>query len=323
LEATLADLARDHDLLLVEGHKDTPLPKLWVGNAETSSPPEHVTGVLEILPWNSDRLETFLKLVDDWLPKAWLSLPLFAGLLVGGKSSRMGSPKQLVNFGDSTLGGIAAHALMEAIGEPKTNCDPSGAELLSPNIVVLGAGPVSDALQNLQRLPDAPELVGPIAGLLAAHRWAPRAAWVLAACDHPWLTSEDIRWLINQRRPGAWAILPRQSDNHPCPTLALYEPQSLTVLERSLLVRGTDVRLAELFNHQHTLISPRFSRGLLNVNTPEELLTEVELAEASQQSIRDRRRPSATGVDNTILNYPTKPPNAGKTVWNEEGKSWQ
>ena len=45
LEATLSDLARDHDLLLVEGHKDTPLPKLWVGNAEASAPPEHVTDV--------------------------------------------------------------------------------------------------------------------------------------------------------------------------------------------------------------------------------------------------------------------------------------
>jgi molybdopterin-guanine dinucleotide biosynthesis protein MobB len=33
LEATLARLGRDHDLLLVEGHKDTPLPKFWLGKA--------------------------------------------------------------------------------------------------------------------------------------------------------------------------------------------------------------------------------------------------------------------------------------------------
>ena len=99
LEATLADLARDHDLLLVEGHKDTPLPKLWVGNAEMSFPPEHVTDVQEILPWDSDRLTALLKFIDKWLPKVWASRPLYAGLLVGGKSSRMGRPKQLLSFG--------------------------------------------------------------------------------------------------------------------------------------------------------------------------------------------------------------------------------
>jgi molybdopterin-guanine dinucleotide biosynthesis protein A len=285
LQATLSDLARDHDLLLVEGHKDTPLPKLWIGNAETSSPPEHVTGIKEILPWDSDRLKIFLDFVDKWTPNAWCARPLFAGLLVGGKSSRMGSPKQLVRFGSSTLGEIAAHALSEALGEPRTG----GADSPSPNVVVLGAGSVPAALQCLLRLPDVPELGGPIAGLLAAHRWMPQAAWLLAACDHPWLTSADIRWLINQRRPGVWAILPRQPDDHPCPTLALYEPQSLTVLERSLLVRGpADVRIAELFNHRHSLISSHFTRGLVNVNTPQELMAEVELVEPERRSTRGR-----------------------------------
>ncbi len=280
LQATLADLARDHDLLLVEGHKDTPLPKLWIGNAETSSPPDHVTAVQQILPWDSDRLKIFLDFVEHWLPEAWSARPLFAGLLVGGKSSRMGTPKQLVSFAGSTLSEIAAHALSEAL-KGRGTANPGGVPSLNPNVVILGAGPVPEPLQCLPRLPDVPQVGGPIAGLLAAHRWMPRAAWILAACDHPWLTAEDISWLISQRRPGAWAILPRQPDDHPCPTLALYEPQSLTVLERSLLVRGpADVRLAELFNHQHSFIGPRFTRALVNVNTPQELLAEAELAGA-------------------------------------------
>lgn len=275
LEATLSDLARDHDLLLVEGHKDTPLPKIWVGNAETSSPPDHVTEVQENLPWDSDRLTVFLKFVDNWLPETWASRPLFAGLLVGGKSVRMGRPKQLVSFGASTLGEIAAHALSGGLGEaePHGDCEP-----LSSNLAVLGAGPLPDALQCLPRLPDPPGLAGPVAGLLAAHRWLPHAAWVLAACDHPWLSAADIRWLIQQRRPGKWAIIPRQSDDHPCPTLALYEPQALTVLERSILVRGAgNVRIAQLFNHPRTLIFPSFTRGLENVNTPQELMAQEEL----------------------------------------------
>ncbi len=71
LEAILSDLACDHDLLLVEGHKDTPRPKLWVANAETSVVPQQVTDVLGILLWDSDRVKVPLDLVDRWLPQAW------------------------------------------------------------------------------------------------------------------------------------------------------------------------------------------------------------------------------------------------------------
>ena len=282
LETTLTDLARDHDLLLVEGHKDTPLPKLWVGNAETDSPPEHVTGIQEILPWNCDRLKIFLEYIDSCLPIMWVSRPLFAGLLVGGQSSRMGRPKQLVCFGTSTLGEIAAHALSDGICQEEPNGQVGRTASLK-NVVILGAGPVPDALQPLRRLPDIPGLAGPIAGLLAAHRWAPSASWVLGACDHPWLSTAEIRWLIQRRRPGSWAILPRQSDNHPCPTLALYEPQALTVLERSVLVRGAGaVRIAELIDHPRTLLAAHSTRGLENVNTPQELRAQAEAAEPRQ-----------------------------------------
>jgi len=280
LQATLSDLARDHDLLLVEGHKDTPLPKLWVGNAETTAPPESVTGVQGILPWGSDRLKIFLDFVDSWLPNAWCERSLFAGLLVGGKSSRMGTPKQLISFGGSTLGEIAAYALTEALAEQGT----TAGEDRAPRVVILGAGLLPESLQSLPRLTDLPGLHGPITGLLAAHRWMPHAAWILVACDHPRVSAADIRWLIGQRKPGRWAILPRQPDNHPCPTLALYEPQALTVLERSLLVRGpAGVRLPELFDHQRSFIGPQFTRGVVNVNTPQELKAEAELVEQSRQ----------------------------------------
>jgi len=197
---------------------------------------------------------------------------LFAGLLVGGESSRMGSPKPLVRFGGSTLGEIAVRALRGAIG--------------APNVVLLGAGSVPESMQALTRLLDPPGLKGPAAGLLAAHRWAPNAAWVLAACDHPWLTSADIQWLVEKRRPGAWAIVPRQPDGHPCPTLALYEPQALAVLEQSIVERGAaSVRIAELLDHPRTLIVPTATRGLINVNTPDELSAQEALAKANRSAI--------------------------------------
>jgi len=271
LEATLSDVARDHDLLLVEGHKDTTLPKLWLSSSENSVPPRDVTGVEAFLPWDSDRLGTFLDFVDKWLARAWAMRPTFAGMLVGGKSSRMGSPKQLIEFRGRALGEIAATALSSAFSGESCSVGRDG-ELVNPRLVVIGSGPVPRMLQNITRLADPPGLTGPLAGLLAAHRWNPRAGWMLAACDHPWLNPSDVRGLLDQRRPGAWAIIPTQPDGHPCPTLAFFEPQSLEVLERALLARDpASVRIAEIFDHPHTVISPYSTRGLLSANTPMEL----------------------------------------------------
>ncbi|HWR34354.1 MAG TPA: molybdopterin-guanine dinucleotide biosynthesis protein B [Clostridia bacterium] len=259
LDATLADLARDHDLVLVEGHKDTQLPKFWLEDSVHTAVAENIVNVIATLKRESQRLACFLEYVDAWLPKAWSARPLYRGLLIGGKSSRMGSAKQLLKFGDRQLGEIVAAAL--------------GADRCRRDVLTLGAGPVPPSLDDLVGLPDAPGFKGPCAGLLAAHRWAPEAAWVVAACDHPWLRMEDIEWLISLRRPGNWALVPRQEDGHPCPILALYEPQALAALERRVIEQPENARIAALLDHPRTLIidpPPEHKRACANVNTPEE-----------------------------------------------------
>lgn len=282
LEATLAELAQDHDIVLVEGHKDTALPKLWLGSAEDQFPPEQVTEVRDILPWNGHRLEQFFDYVDRWLHEAWLQRPLFFGLLIGGRSQRMGTPKQMMRFGDSTLGEIAAHALRDALErliESRTEAENGS---LNSNLILLGAGPVPDALLQQPRLLDPPHLAGPMAGLLAAHRWAPTAAWIVSACDHPWLRRDEIEALIRERRPGRWALISRQLDGHPCPTLALYEPQALHLLERSFWSRGENTRLSQLLEDAHTWISPQRTPGPESVNTPQEFQTAKNRVEGKE-----------------------------------------
>lgn len=273
LEATLAEFAKDHDLLLVEGHKGTPLPKLWLADPQHPTPPPEVTSVDGILPWDSDRLTALLAHLDRWLPQAWARRPLLSGLLVGGKSSRMGRPKQLIEFEGRTLGERIASALSGPfVDDAQITALPTA---YHPNVVVLGAGQIAASLRRQRRLTDVIGLEGPIAGLLAAHRWMPTATWILAACDHPRLQPADIRELVSHRTPGVWAVLPRQADGYPCCTMALYEPQALEVLERSLLVRGPErARMAELIDHPRTRVVPLQGRGTINVNTPEELRAE-------------------------------------------------
>jgi molybdopterin-guanine dinucleotide biosynthesis protein MobB len=264
LDATLARLGAEHDLLLVEGHKDTPLPKLWLQNAKREEAPASVSNIVQTLGWDSDRLGAFLKYVGSWLGAAWKARPLYGGVLVGGMSSRMGTPKQMLHFGGRTMGEIAAQALRAELGEART--------------VALGAGELPEGLREMTRLPDVPGTAGPGAGLIAAHRWAPEKAWIVCACDHPWVGAEHIAWLAAQRSPGCWAVIPRQSDGHPSPGLALYEPQALEALERRTRAAGErgvrPLALMEMPQTRVVDVPVELADGWKNVNTPEELRAE-------------------------------------------------
>ncbi len=275
LEITLRQLGAFHDLLLVEGHKDVALPKIWLCAKGESAPPAEVANLLRVLPWDGDRRAAFREFVREWLPRAWSRRQLYGGLLIGGHSSRMGRPKQLVEFGGHTLGEIAAVALRDGL---KGNTGDA-------ETIALGAGELPETLKAMPRLADAPGFEGPGAALIAAHRWAPGAAWIVAACDHPHLRAEHIDWLAAQRRPGVWAVVPRQADGHPCPMLALYEPQALEVVERQACQdAGRDVRPAQLLDLPQTLlVTPpaALADGWKNVNTPQELRDEQERLRAA------------------------------------------
>lgn len=186
---------------------------------------------------------------------AWRPPPLFAGVLIGGRSTRMGTPKALLELEGRTL--------LDRI----VDCLRPHAQ----QTVLLGAGPVSPACIVLRRLDDAPRLHGPLAGMLAAMRWRRDAAWMFAACDLAQMCGAAVEWLVRQRAPERWAILPQVAPSYVEPLLAIYEPRARTLLEEAA-ARGIVApnRLAE-----HPFVfTPRVPAGLcdawLNVNTRED-----------------------------------------------------
>ncbi len=214
LHTRLNTLLGDHDLVLVEGHKQIALPKLWLLGPGEAEAPDAVPAVLKVLPRDSARAEAAWQFVERWLAEAWLAPPLLGGLLIGGASSRMGQPKQLVS--------VDGVALVERVH--------SALRAPTRQVVALGAGALPPALDALPRLADPPGVAGPLAGLLAAQRWAPRAAWLVASCDLPRLDAAALDWLLAQRAPGRWAVLSCR-DGRVEPLLAVYEPQARGLLE--------------------------------------------------------------------------------------------
>jgi molybdopterin-guanine dinucleotide biosynthesis protein A len=125
--------------------------------------------------------------------------PVYGGILIGGGSTRMGMPKHLLRAGQRTFLELVVAALEPCVSQ----------------LVLLGAGELPDKCAQLTRLPDPPDIAGPLAGMLAAMRWNPDVAWLFAACDMPLVTPAAVAWLLEQRSPERVAVLPRLREGEP------------------------------------------------------------------------------------------------------------
>jgi len=254
--AGLADLARSFDLVLVEGRKRLGCDHVWLLGPDEPAPPE-AGEPLAVLPPGVDRPAAVLEILRKWLPERWRRPPVYGCVLIGGASRRMGRPKHLLRTDGKTWLQGAADALAA----------------VADRVAVAGGGVLPAAMAEVTRLPDVPDLEGPLAGILACMRWAPWVTWLVTACDLPALSAEAPAWLLSTRRPGVWATLPRRSpDGPPEPLLAHYDFRARTVLE-DLATAG---RLAPSAAADHGKVAtppvpPHLARAWEDANTASDL----------------------------------------------------
>jgi len=253
LDALLKLVGPYYDLIIAEGYKTTPIPhKVWLCGDDGAPPPPETTGVQRVLRREDDRFRIVMALIDAWLPGLWCKAPVHAGILIGGKSSRFGAPKHLQMADGRTW-------LERTVEKVRSHVD---------GVAVLGAGELPASLRSLPVLCDVPGSKGPLAGMLAATRWMPLSSWIFLPCDLPLLSSDAVRWLLEHRRPGAWAVLPQLPDTpSPEPLLAYYDFRSAPLLEH--VRRPLDMAAAD---HVSMPVVPQcFHASWNNVNTGEDL----------------------------------------------------
>jgi molybdopterin-guanine dinucleotide biosynthesis protein A len=169
----------------------------------------------------------------------------------------MGRPKHLIEYKNKTWLEYTVDKLAPLVDE----------------VVLSGRGEVPESLASLPRVPDAPGLAGPLAGILAVMRWQPAVSWLVMACDQPNIRAESLEWLLDGRRPGVHAILPDlQGDGHLEPLLAWYDFRCRALLEE-IAVAGS-LRISALAGqpgiyHFQPPVDLRSSWN--NINTPAEL----------------------------------------------------
>ncbi len=184
--------------------------------------------------------------------------PLVGGILVGGGSRRMGSPKALLEWqGESFVERIAG-ALATAVEE----------------VVLLGSEtglPVTAA--RLPVVADTAGVRGPLAGLLAAFAARPGAAWLIASCDQPLVDAALLAWLVAERRQGRIAVLPRLAPDRIEPFPGVYEPACRATLAALAgpRERASLQPLAAVPGVHLAQVPARLAGALRGANTPAEL----------------------------------------------------
>ena len=200
----------------------------------------------------------FKAILKSRLPK------LKALILAGGKSKRMGLDKSSLHFHEKSQ---LAHltALCNDLNLPtfqslQTNDDNKD------NILI-------------DRIKD----VGPLAGIISAFMHDNKSAWLVIACDLPFLSKKILSKLIKARDPSKYATtLQSQDKSHPEPLVAIYEPKAFSQMLNMLSIGiHSPLQLLESVDVKKLIITDK--NTLMNVNTPGDRdIVEKIIKESSQ-----------------------------------------
>ena len=183
-----------------------------------------------------------------------------AAILAGGKSTRMGSNKALLEVGGQ---GMLRRT----------------AELLRPlvdDLFLVADDPRPYADLGLPAVPDIHPGRGAIGGIHAALARATRPLVLCVACDMPHLCRGVLELLLGADGGGADALVPRIG-GRPEPLLAVYGTTALGGFERAIAagrlrvidaLEGLRVRFID--ERELAAVDPGL-RSFINVNTPGEL----------------------------------------------------
>ncbi len=251
--STLALMASRYDLVVVNSDIHTPELPLTL-----STLPEADSGdapwVLLLQGGPAECVSELLTKLADYGNRT----PIWGCILIGGKSSRMGRPK---------------HLLQDKKGKTWLENTLTTLRPLVDGLVVSGGGDLPSSVAGIRRIPDVPGVAGPLTGILAVGRWQPLVSWLLVACDMPYISAEAVKWLLAGRRPGCWGRVPRMAgDDRLEPLLAWYDFRAMHLFEDQLYTGNLRIGEAAATSHiQHPIIPEELCYAWGNINTPAEL----------------------------------------------------
>lgn len=258
------------DLLLIEGHKGLALPRIAILDsvgAILQDPALHAYPPLAVvtpgprpeLPWpvplfHRDDVEGLLAFVLARFTEKIEARPLMGLVLTGGQSRRMGVDKAGLDYAGETNVDRAFKLLGSRCQQVFLSCRAEQAEHLAR----LGRPQIHDLLLDH----------GPLGGIVSAFATRPDAAWLVVACDLPYLNGDILDRLLEGRNPYRFATAFQGHQGLPEPLCALYEPKCRARFWQ-FLAMGQRCPRQVLANSPIALLGNP-GKALVNVNTPKD-----------------------------------------------------
>ena len=184
-------------------------------------------------------------------------------VLVGGKSTRMGTDKSELNYFGKPQKVIAKELLqnnnLETYYSVRAYSQKNGLK----NQTV-----ISSEVEKSE-IPDAFYNLGPFGGICSAFQKDPNSAWLVLAIDVPYVNDDLIKLLLQQRNPSKTATaIKGKNKEFVEPLITIYEPKAYPILLQ-YLAQGYSCPRKMLINSDIEIVE--IDDDLIrNVNTPEE-----------------------------------------------------
>ncbi|MEO9891257.1 NTP transferase domain-containing protein [Aurantibacter sp.] len=174
-------------------------------------------------------------------------------VLSGGKSTRMGTDKGLITYHKvpqrehlyNLLGEVCDHTFISLRGEQE-----------------------KEMSHGFATLADEDKFRGPFNGILSAHNFDKKAAWLVLACDLPLIDIAALKELIEARDPNKYATAFANDENPlPEPLCAIWEPHALQKAITYLEAGNGSCPRKFLINNDTKLVFPKNKNVILNANS--------------------------------------------------------
>ncbi len=174
-------------------------------------------------------------------------------ILAGGKSSRMGTDKSLLNYHGKPQRDYLVSILSTCCRKVYLSCkDTTG--------IPGHFNPIADGF----------DLNSPLNGIMSAFQLDPASAWLTVPVDMPWVDENTLRFLIDHRNKSKIATCFWDSTGkQPEPLLTLWEPHAITLLSDYYNAGGSSPR-EFLCKHPSNIINASTPNWLKNINSKQE-----------------------------------------------------
>jgi len=196
--------------------------------------------------------------------------PVFGLVLAGGASTRMQRDKAAIEYHGQSQLHWTFHLLSHVCAATFVSVRPDQRE--------------EPTRAGLPQIVDRQPGIGPVAGISAALQAHPKAAWLVVACDLPFLNEQTLRYLVEHRDTRKIATAFKSNhDRLPEPLCAIWEPAAREPL-LAFVAAGKQCPRKFLINADTLLLDLPDARALDNVNTADEYRTTAAAFGASASS---------------------------------------